>query len=82
VSNKTVCPICGDEKHHSAHFCRLCSRLIIRMGIRKKAGAIIDMKSREKALKQAWDGEGFRCCYTDFPIEEDNPKSTKYMTFS
>jgi len=52
------------------------------MGIRKKAGAIIDMKSREKALKQAWDGEGFRCCYTDFPIEEYNPKSTKYMTFS
>ena len=33
------------------------------------------------ALKEAWDGSGFRCFYTGVILDEKNSKSPKYLSF-
>lgn len=33
------------------------------------------------ALKQAWDGQAFRCYYTGSKLVEDNYKDPRYLTF-
>jgi hypothetical protein len=32
-------------------------------------------------LQKAWDGNGFRCYYSDVRLVEDNPKDPRYLTF-
>lgn len=72
-----ICEICGKRKHPVANYCTRCRNLIDRVDIRRKP----DKKARAQALKQAWDGEGFRCYYSGVRLVEDNPKEPRYITF-
>lgn len=41
-----------------------------------------DNQARIRALKQAWDEQGFfRCYYSKIRLVEDNPKDPRYLTF-
>jgi len=51
--------------------------LVDRVDIRRKA----DKVARIQALKQAWDGDGFRCYYSGVRLIDDNPKDPRYLTF-
>jgi hypothetical protein len=51
--------------------------LVDRVNIRRKP----DKVARKQALKQAWDGEGFRCYYSGVRLIEDNSKDPRYLTF-
>lgn len=78
MSENDTCPICGSPLHHPlAYYCRRCKRLIDRVDIRRKR----DKSARERALKEAWDGQGFRCYYTGIRLVENNPKDPRYLTF-
>ena len=77
MSDSRICEICESAIHPQAHFCKRCKKLIDRVDIRKKA----DKKARVKALKRAWDGEGFRCYYSGIRLIEDNHKDPRYLTF-
>jgi len=37
--------------------------------------------ARIRALKQAWDGVGFRCHYSGIRLVEDNHRDPRYLTF-
>lgn len=71
------CEICRAVIHPYATFCKRCKKLIDRVDIRKKP----DKGARVRALKQAWDGEGFRCYFTGIRLVEDNRKDPRYITF-
>ena len=78
MNKLNCCPICGSPLHHPlASYCRRCKRLIDRVDIRKKP----DKVARVQALQNAWDGEGFRCHYTNIRLVEDNQKDPRYLTF-
>ncbi len=40
-----------------------------------------DKVARAKALREAWDGEGFRCYYTGVRLVEDSHSDPRYITF-
>jgi hypothetical protein len=40
-----------------------------------------DRAARERALREAWDGKVFRCYYTNWPLNVDNPSSPYYLTW-
>lgn len=72
------CEICGSNIHPLASFCKRCKKLIDRVDMRKKP----DNQARIRALKQAWDKQGFfRCYYSKIRLVEDNPKDPRYLTF-
>lgn len=72
------CPICNEPLHHPlATYCKRCKKLIDRVDIRKKP----NKEARVKALKEAWDGECFRCHYTGIELIEDNWRDPRYITF-
>lgn len=73
-----LCPICASPLHHPlATYCRRCRKLISRVDTRGKH----DKSARERALRDAWDGQGFRCHYTGIRLAEDNPNNPRYITF-
>jgi len=72
------CQVCGNPLHHPlASHCRRCKKFIDRVDIRRKP----DKEARARALKQAWDGEMFRCYYSGAKLVEDDPKDPRYLTF-
>ena len=77
MSDITVCSICGNEKHPYAQFCKRCRKFVNRVDMRNK----VAKEARVEALKQAWDGEGFRCHYTNIRLIENNPKDPRYLSF-
>ena len=84
MRNSVACPVCGGTKNPTAHFCKRCRKIIDRPGPRRKKGDVVikpNKDARRRALKKAWDGEGFRCYYSDIRLIEDNPKDTRYWTF-
>ena len=77
MSGTNACEICGSTIHPQAYCCKRCKKFIDRVDTRRKA----DKTARKQALKQAWDGEGFRCYYSGVKLIEDNPKDPRYLTF-
>ena len=77
MNGSKVCEICGCIIHPQAYCCKRCKKLIDRVDIRRKP----DKVARKQALKQAWDGEGFRCYYSGVRLIEDNSKDPRYLTF-
>lgn len=78
MSETNACPICGSLLHHPlASYCKRCKKLLNRVDIRRKP----DKAARARALRDAWDGEAFRCYYTGIRLIEDNPKDPRYLTF-
>lgn len=71
------CDICESDKHPYASFCKRCKRLIGRVDTREK----VDKEARIEALKNAWDGKGFRCYYTGVRLIDNNHKAPLYITF-
>lgn len=71
------CPICGSPLHPLATYCKRCKKMLDRLDTRAKH----DRKARVKALKQAWDGKGFRCYYSGIRLVEDNHRDPRYLTF-
>jgi hypothetical protein len=85
LSNSLVCQVCGSTKHPAADYCKRCRRIIDRRGPRRERGDALqkpNKKARLRALKQAWDGERFRCYYSKIRLIEDNSKDPRYrLTF-
>lgn len=86
MSNSLVCQVCGNAKYPTALCCKRCRKIIDRHGPRRKRGDAVrkpNIKARLRALKQAWDGEGFRCYYSKIRLIEDkeNSKDPRYLTF-
>lgn len=78
MSETNSCPICGSLLHHPlASYCKRCKKLIDRVDIRRKP----DKVARARALRDAWDGEAFRCYYSGVRLVEDNSKDPRYLTF-
>lgn len=77
MKDTKTCEICGAFTHPLAHYCKRCKKLIDRVDVRRKP----DKKARVKALKQAWDGECFRCRYSGIRLVEDDCKNPCYITF-
>ncbi|MDD5173478.1 MAG: hypothetical protein PHV48_01455 [Candidatus Omnitrophica bacterium] len=77
VYKKTVCYICGLDKHLLAKFCKRCKKILDRIDTRRKH----DRAARIKALKSSWDGSCFRCNYSGVKLEEKDHKSPLYITF-
>ena len=71
------CEICAGSKHRQATFCKRCKRLLDRVDTRRKA----NKNARALALKQAWDGEGFRCYYTGVRLKDTGHDHPLYLTF-
>lgn len=77
VAIEPPCPVCGSSKHRFAKLCKRCKRLVGRLDTRHKA----DRDARVRALKAAWDGDGFCCYYTGVRLVEDNHADPRYLTF-
>ncbi|MCX9025556.1 MAG: hypothetical protein OIN85_05605 [Candidatus Methanoperedens sp.] len=77
MSDSKVCEVCGCPIHPLAYCCKRCKKLIDRVDMRKKP----DKGARIRALKKAWDGQGFLCYYSGIRLIEDNPKDPRYLTF-
>jgi len=77
VDKKENCDICGLNKHPLAKFCPRCKKILDRVAIRRKH----NKDARIKALKKSWDGERFRCYYSDIRLEEKDHHSPIYLTF-
>ncbi len=71
------CEVCSQAAHSRARLCKRCRKLIDRADTRRKP----DKEARIEALRQAWDGQGFRCHYTGVRLVEDNPRDPMYVTF-
>jgi len=70
------CQVCGSIAHPLAELCRRCKKFVDRV-VRRAP----DKSARIRALKQAWDGQGFRCHFTGIRLVEDNPSDPRYLTF-
>jgi len=77
MENYKGCVICNDKIHFLAKYCKRCRRLIDRVDMRRKT----NREARVQALKKAWNGENFRCHYSDIKLVEDNSKDPRYLTF-
>ena len=77
MSSSSVCQVCGVSIHRAAYCCKRCKKLIDRVDTRRKP----NREARLWALKQAWDGEGFRCYYSGIRLIENNSKDPRYLTF-
>ncbi len=78
MKEATRCTICESQvSHPSALYCKRCKRLLDRVDPRKNP----IRSARVKALRQAWDGQAFRCYYTGIKLVEDNHKDPRYLTF-
>ena len=67
------CAACGAPLHNPlATYCKRCKKLIDRVDIRGKH----DKSARERALKEAWDGQAFRCYYTGINRSDEIPDIT------
>ena len=78
MSKSKACLICTKSLHHpQSIYCRRCRKLIDRINPRRKH----NKAARIRALQKAWDGEAFRCYYTDIRLVEDNSKDPRYLTF-
>lgn len=75
--NKNKCDICKAPIHPLAKLCKRCKKIVDRVDTRKKPNKL----ARIGALKRAWDGEAFRCYYTDIMLNENNHKDPRYLTF-
>ena len=71
------CIICSRPKSPRAVYCKLCKKLIDRKDDRVK----VITKLRVQALKDAWDGQCFRCYYSGVRVIEDDPDSPRYLRF-
>ena len=71
------CEICNSQIHPLATFCKRCKKLIDRVDMRRKPSK----EARVKALKDVWDGAGFRCYYTGIRLVENDSKDPRYITF-
>ena len=76
-SSTKACEICGCSIHPLSYCCKRCKKLIDRINPRQKH----DKNARIRALKQAWDGEGFRCHYSGVRLVEDKHQDPRYLTF-
>jgi len=74
-----TCQICGAPIHLLASFCKWCKKVLT--GGRRQKKRKPDRQARIRALKAAWDGEGFRCYYTGIRLVEDNPRDPRYLTY-
>ena len=71
------CAVCQNPCHRFAALCKRCKKWVDRLDTRRKA----NKPARIKALKQAWDGRGFRCYYTGVKLNESDHRSPLYLTF-
>jgi len=72
------CIVCGSELNNPlALYCNRCKKILSRIDTRRKP----NREARIRALRQAWDGESFRCFYTGVKLVEDNFKDPRYLTF-
>lgn len=71
-----ICQICGSPCHPQATYCKRCKRLADRNNARGKQKV-----AQVRALKQAWDGQAFRCYYSGIKLVDDNNKDPRYLTF-
>ncbi len=72
------CEICSNPaRHQQASYCATCRRLVNRVDTRRDDGN----GARKGALKNAWDGESFRCYYSDVPLVVDKSSHPLYLTF-
>ena len=64
------CEVCGNlaPDHPQARLCRRCKKIVDRVEPRRIKH---NDEARILALKEAWDGEGFRCYYTGVRLVED-----------
>ena len=74
---KLTCPICTAPMHPQAKLCPRCRKLVSRVDMRGKP----DREARIRALRQAWDGEGFRCYFTGVRVVESGHGDPRYLTF-
>lgn len=77
MASVKTCRVCGISIHPLAYCCKRCKRLLDRADSRRRP----DKEARIRALKQAWDGEGFRCYYSGIRLIEDDPRSPRHLTF-
>jgi hypothetical protein len=78
--NMRECEICGIPFEGVSMFCPRCRRLRDRHDRRGR----INRGARINALRNAWDGETFRCHYTRVALEtnpENYRNNPKYLTF-
>ncbi len=65
------CNICRTSIHPLAKLCKRCGKYVNRIDIRNRP----NKHARIKALKDAWDGNHFKCYYSGIALEEINSKS-------
>ena len=70
-----ACKICKKPTHLPV-YCGLCKGIIDKGKKRK-----IKKDICEQALINAWDGNAFRCYYSNTPLETTNSKNPRYRTF-
>jgi hypothetical protein len=72
------CRVRSRPRHFQAYCCSICKRMLDRVDVR---GGKPNRAAREQALKNAWDGNCFRCYFTGWELSVDNPKSHLYLTW-
>lgn len=72
------CTVCGQPRHHLAYCCKPCKKLLDRIDTR---GRKPNRDARINALRDAWDGEYFRCFYTGWPLRIDDHRHPFYLTW-
>ncbi len=72
------CTVCGQPRHQLAYCCRTCKKLLDRSDAR---GRQPNRDARLNALRDAWDGEYFRCFYTGWRLCIDDHRSPFYLTW-
>jgi len=77
VPSLRTCRVCGENVHPQAQLCKRCRKLVDRADMRRRP----DKEARIRTLRQAWDGQGFRCYFTGIRLVEDNPRDPRYLTF-
>ena len=71
------CNVCRTSIHPLAKLCQRCGKYANRVDIRNRP----NKNARIKALRDAWDGNHFKCYYSGVVLEEINSKSPLYVSF-
>lgn len=71
------CVVCNTEIHPLAKLCKRCRKLVNRGAARRKT----DRRARIEALRRAWDGEYFRCHFSDVRLVETDHHDPRYLAF-
>ena len=75
------CEVCGDSIHPLAFCCKRCKKLLDRLDTRTHIRR--NKQARLDALKNGFNKSGkyFKCYYAHTRLNENNPRSPRYLTF-